>query len=175
MCTLVHFLNHPPKWSYFDCFSPTFSKNFPFSALRILMTLPVFSLRLQIVVFWLLHRCKNTLSSLRIFIHHCTFCASLHVRTCPARCPPSYVEFKKNEVTIAPSLWNRLPPSARASLLSSNLSTSLSLLKTCLFFLEVIEPQAPLFAYGCWEALYKYLNTIKIQKKHLIHMAASQG
>src|SRR6218665_3563745 len=34
---------------------------------------------------------------------------------------------------IAPSLWNRLPPSARASLLSSNLSTSLSLLKTCLF------------------------------------------
>src|SRR6218665_2229525 len=31
---------------------------------------------------------------------------------------------------IAPSLWNRLPPSARASLLSSNLSTSLSLLKT---------------------------------------------
>ena len=28
---------------------------------------------------------------------------------------------------IAPSLWNRLPPSARASLLSSNLSTSLSL------------------------------------------------
>src|SRR6218665_887059 len=34
---------------------------------------------------------------------------------------------------IGPSLWNRLPPSARASLLSSNLSTSLSLLKTCLF------------------------------------------
>src|SRR6218665_1048694 len=34
---------------------------------------------------------------------------------------------------IAPSLWNRLPPSARAYLLSSNLSTSLSLLKTCLF------------------------------------------
>ena len=34
---------------------------------------------------------------------------------------------------IAPSLWNRLPPSARASLSSSNLSTSLSLLKTCLF------------------------------------------
>ena len=34
---------------------------------------------------------------------------------------------------IAPSLWNRLPPLARAYLLSSNLSTSLSLLKTCLF------------------------------------------
>jgi len=29
--------------------------------------------------------------------------------------------------------WNRLPPSARASFISSNLSTSLSLLKTYLF------------------------------------------
>jgi len=34
---------------------------------------------------------------------------------------------------IRPFLWNRLPPLARASFLSSNLSTSLSLLKTCLF------------------------------------------
>src|SRR6218665_3767869 len=34
---------------------------------------------------------------------------------------------------IGPFLWNRLPPSAHASLLSSNLSTSLLLLKTCLF------------------------------------------
>ena|SRR6218665_1692846 len=33
---------------------------------------------------------------------------------------------------VGPSLWNRLPPSARASFLSSNLSTSLSLLKACL-------------------------------------------
>src|SRR6218665_1811770 len=31
---------------------------------------------------------------------------------------------------IGPSLWYPLPPSARASLLSSNLSTTLSLLKT---------------------------------------------
>src|SRR6218665_3915123 len=36
-------------------------------------------------------------------------------------------------VVIAPSLWNRLPPSARASLISSNHLSSLSLLKTCLF------------------------------------------
>ena len=62
---------------------------------------------------------------------------------------------------IAPSFWNRLPPSARASLLSSNLSTSLSLLKTCLFSWGLIEPKAPLFACGCWGALYKYLNTIQ--------------
>jgi len=34
---------------------------------------------------------------------------------------------------ISPSLWKRLPRSARASFLSSNFSTSLFLLKTCLF------------------------------------------
>ena len=32
----------------------------------------------------LIHNCKNSLSSLYIFVHHCTFCASLHVKTCPA-------------------------------------------------------------------------------------------
>src|SRR6218665_1373607 len=34
---------------------------------------------------------------------------------------------------IGPSLWNRLPLSARSSFLSSDLSTSLSLVNTCLF------------------------------------------
>src|SRR6218665_2630154 len=27
------------------------------------------------------HHCKNSFSSLHLFVHHCTFCASLHVRT----------------------------------------------------------------------------------------------
>jgi len=41
---------------------------------------------------------------------------------------------KSRSFSVAgPSLWNCLPQSARASLWSSNLSTSLSLLKTCLF------------------------------------------
>jgi|SRR6218665_4125202 len=30
-----------------------------------------------------IHYCKNTLSSLHILVHHCTFCASLHVKTSP--------------------------------------------------------------------------------------------
>src|SRR6218665_1138337 len=30
-------------------------------------------------------------SSLHIFVHHCTFCASLHVKTCPAPVPPNDV------------------------------------------------------------------------------------
>jgi len=34
--------------------------------------------------FFLLHYCTKNLSSLHIFVHHCTFCASLHVRASPA-------------------------------------------------------------------------------------------
>src|SRR6218665_568577 len=41
---------------------------------------------------------------------------------------------KSRSFSVAgPSLWNHFPPSACTSFLSSNLSTSLSLLKTCLF------------------------------------------
>src|SRR6218665_2430391 len=57
---------------------------------------------------------------------------------------------------IAPSLWNRLPPSARASLSSSNLSTSLSLLKTCLFSWSLSNQKRlclPMAVEGC------YINT----------------
>ena len=31
--------------------------------------------------FFVIHHCKKSLSSLHIFVHHCTFCASLHVKT----------------------------------------------------------------------------------------------
>jgi len=34
--------------------------------------------------FFVIHHCKNSLSSLHIFVHHCTFCALLHVKTSPA-------------------------------------------------------------------------------------------
>ena len=34
--------------------------------------------------FFLFHPCTNRLSSLHIFVHHCTFCAPLHVRASPA-------------------------------------------------------------------------------------------
>jgi len=30
------------------------------------------------------HYCRNSLSSLCISSHHCTFCASLHIKTSPA-------------------------------------------------------------------------------------------
>jgi len=36
------------------------------------------------IYFALIHHCTNNLSSLHIFVHHCTFCASLHTKTSPA-------------------------------------------------------------------------------------------
>jgi len=33
--------------------------------------------------------------------------------------------------------------------------------------LELIEPKAPLFAHGCWGALYKYLNIIRYNTMHI--------
>jgi len=53
-----------------DFLHPKSSENFH--------SIPFFSHRHQI------HHCKNNLSSLHIFVHHCTFCASLHVKTSPA-------------------------------------------------------------------------------------------
>jgi len=36
------------------------------------------------IYIFLIHHCTNSLSSLQIFVHHCTFCASLHTKTSPA-------------------------------------------------------------------------------------------
>src|SRR6218665_1104541 len=33
------------------------------------------------IYFFLIHHCTNSLSSLHIFVHHYTFCASLHTKT----------------------------------------------------------------------------------------------
>src|SRR6218665_3399186 len=35
------------------------------------------------IYLFLNHHCTNSLSSLHIFVHHCTFCASLHTKTSP--------------------------------------------------------------------------------------------
>src|SRR6218665_1536809 len=45
----------------------------------------------------------------------------------------NYCSKSRSFSVAGPSLWNRLPPSARAFSLSSGLSTFLSLLNTCFF------------------------------------------
>src|SRR6218665_3196798 len=50
------------------------------------------------IYFFLIHNCTNGLSSLHIFVHHCTFCASLHTKTSPVTsvtCNPRHI-FEKN-------------------------------------------------------------------------------
>src|SRR6218665_708507 len=49
---------------------------------------------------FLIHHCTNSLSSLHIFVHHCTFCASLHVKTSPDLRSPS---------RPTSTYWGRLP------------------------------------------------------------------
>src|SRR6218665_3876162 len=43
-------------------------------------------------IYFLIHHCTNSLSPLHIFVHHFTFCASLHTKTSPVvfmlrKCP----------------------------------------------------------------------------------------
>jgi len=66
---------------------------------------------------------------------------------------------KSRSLLVAgPSLWNRLPPSARTSFLSSNLSTSLALLKTCLFSWSYMKSNQKRL---CWPTPVegRYVNT----------------
>src|SRR6218665_200177 len=56
---------------------------FPFPFYTLLSTL-ITATTTYTFYFFLLHHCTNSLSSLHIFLHHCTFCASLHAKTSPA-------------------------------------------------------------------------------------------
>src|SRR6218665_1122311 len=52
------------------------------------------------IYFFLIHDCTNSLSSLHIFVHHCTFCTSLHTKTSPAR---GHLKFKTRRRSTEPS------------------------------------------------------------------------
>src|SRR6218665_3433881 len=62
--------SHRPQIVGFSVLFP----NFPQQNLLFLPSFLLFPLNLYSSL-------KNTLSSLHIFVHHCTFCASLHVKT----------------------------------------------------------------------------------------------
>jgi len=54
-----------------------------------ILHLTSYSSWIALILFMVLFLCdsslQNSLSSLHIFVHHCTFCASLHVKTSPDR------------------------------------------------------------------------------------------
>ena len=60
------------------------------------------------IYFFLIHHCTNSLSSLHIFVHHCTFCASLHTKTSSAQVSllarvdrPQALGFRQRAVVMA--------------------------------------------------------------------------
>src|SRR6218665_151051 len=55
------------------------------------------------IYLFLNHHCTNSLSSLHIFVHHCTFCASLHTKTSPVKYhySPNIIAL----LVIRPTLW----------------------------------------------------------------------
>src|SRR6218665_2276375 len=54
------------------------------------------------IYFFLIHHCTNSLSSLHIFVHHCTFCASLHTKTSPASMWQVIVSFVVIDISVGP-------------------------------------------------------------------------
>jgi len=75
------------------------------------------------IYLFLNHHCTNSLSSLHIFVHHCTFCASLHTKTSPARYPSdslgkgTFIELKLHnyfiiKIYVAPlqGYYSEVPP-----------------------------------------------------------------
>src|SRR6218665_2057615 len=89
------FFRHRPQIAVFSLFFPNFpqktacfSLNFSISSIKnsndlLLVVNTEYTYFFTFFHSPYIHHCKNTLSSLHIFVHHCTFCASLHVKTCP--------------------------------------------------------------------------------------------
>src|SRR6218665_2068115 len=48
---------------------------------KTLFPIPVTKSSVSSFYFFIIHHCKHSFSLMHIFVHHCTFCASLHVKT----------------------------------------------------------------------------------------------
>src|SRR6218665_1573500 len=80
--------------------------------------------------FFRIHRCKNSLSSLHISVHHCTFCASLHVKTIEALFERTNLRVRRMRTNFGDSLppvldRNRKLQTSKAPLKSQSQGTSL--------------------------------------------------
>src|SRR6218665_890681 len=58
--------------------------------------------------FFVIHHCKNSLSSLHIYVHYCTFCASLHVKTIPGGSPELLKLYHPRTGFTASNNYNRI-------------------------------------------------------------------
>src|SRR6218665_21469 len=79
---ILHMMNHIPIFC--TLYIPYIRTHMLFSCFCILLCALVTVHTAYTIYFVLIHHCTNSLSSLHIFVHHCTFCASLHTKTNPA-------------------------------------------------------------------------------------------
>ena|SRR6218665_57600 len=101
---LMIFFSHRPQIFVFSVHFPHFPQQNPLFLPYLFLFIPQ---KFWLFVYFLppstpspyIHHCKNTLSSLHIFVHHCTFCASLHVKTCPDGTLKQHYDHKKYKTT----------------------------------------------------------------------------
>src|SRR6218665_1001435 len=68
---------------FFTLYTPYINTHMRFSRYCTILFALVTVHTARTIYFVLIHHCTNSLSSLHIFVHHCTFCASLHNKTSP--------------------------------------------------------------------------------------------
>src|SRR6218665_1926103 len=80
---ILHMMNPIPMFC--TLYTPYMHTHMLFSRFSTLLCVLVTVDTAYTIYFVLIHHCTNSLSSLHIFVHHCTFCASLHTKTSPER------------------------------------------------------------------------------------------
>src|SRR6218665_2251769 len=99
---IIHkYLSHDPL------FLPKFRENCAFLLLFTTFH-PVIPYFFTFLFFFVIHHCKNSLSSLHIYVHYCTFCASLHVKTIPGGSPELLKLYHPRTGFTASNNYNRI-------------------------------------------------------------------
>src|SRR6218665_1254741 len=81
---ITYFTHHESYSCFLDTTTPYMHTHMLFSRSYTLLCALETAHTPYTIYFALIHHCTNSLSSLHIFVHHCTFCASLHTKTSPA-------------------------------------------------------------------------------------------
>src|SRR6218665_2314121 len=82
---ITYFTHHESYSCFLDTTTPYMHTHMLFSRSYTLLCALETAHTPYTIYFALIHHCTNSLSSLHIFVHHCTFCASLHTKTSPVR------------------------------------------------------------------------------------------
>src|SRR6218665_891682 len=84
--SVFSYFTHDESYSYFCALytpTPYIHTHMLFSRFYTLLCALVTVYTAFTIYFFLIHHCTSSLSSLHIFVHNCTFCASLHTKWSP--------------------------------------------------------------------------------------------